>query len=60
MLGFLSHLVLDEMYSVDFMGSRLRANKYAGSALKLFSKSWPATLTAYLLLGLLAWRARLD
>jgi hypothetical protein len=60
MLGFLSHLVLDEMYSVDFMGVRLRTNKYAGSALKFFSKSWPATLTAYLLLGLLAWRAWLD
>jgi hypothetical protein len=56
-LGFLSHLVLDEIYSVDFMGSRLRPNKYAGSALKFISKSWPATLTAYLLLALLAWRA---
>lgn len=57
MLGFLSHLVLDEIYSVDFMGVRVRLNKYAGSALKFASKSWPATLTAYLLLGLLAWRA---
>jgi hypothetical protein len=57
MLGFLSHLVLDEIYSVDFMGVRVRLNKYAGSAVKFASKSWPATLTAYLLLGLLAWRA---
>jgi hypothetical protein len=56
MLGFLSHLVLDEIYSVDFMGARLHLNKYAGSALKLFSKSWSATLTTYLLLALLAWR----
>jgi LexA-binding, inner membrane-associated putative hydrolase len=56
MIGFLSHLILDEIYSVDFMGARLRLNKYAGSALKLVSKSWPATVTTYLLLGLLAWR----
>jgi len=59
MLGFLSHLVLDELYSVDFMGLGLRLNKYAGSALKLTSKSWPATLTCYALLaalGLLVWR----
>ena len=60
MLGFLSHLVLDEIYSVDFMGARLHLNKYAGSAVKFVSKSWSATLTAYLLLGFLAWRAWLD
>jgi hypothetical protein len=60
MLGFLSHLVLDEIYSVDFMGARLHLNKYAGSAVKFVSRSWSATLTAYLLLGLLAWRVWLD
>lgn len=53
MLGFLSHLVLDELYSVDFMGVRLQLNKYAGSAVKLYSKSWFATLTTYLVLALL-------
>jgi LexA-binding, inner membrane-associated putative hydrolase len=47
MLGFLSHLVLDELYSVDFMGLRVRLNKYAGSAMKFVSPSWPATLIAY-------------
>ncbi|HTU91317.1 MAG TPA: metal-dependent hydrolase [Gemmataceae bacterium] len=56
MLGFLSHLILDEIYSVDFMGARLHLNKYAGSALKFFSKSWPATLATYLLLAFLVWR----
>jgi hypothetical protein len=60
MLGFLSHLVLDEIYSVDFMGARLHLNKYAGSAVKFVSKSWSATLTAYLLLGWLAWRVWLN
>ncbi|HKI32884.1 MAG TPA: metal-dependent hydrolase [Gemmataceae bacterium] len=59
MLGFLSHLVLDEIYSVDFMGLKLHLKKSAGSALKLASKSWPATLTCYAILAglaLLAWR----
>lgn len=53
MVGFLSHLILDELYSVDFLGFRVRLNKYAGSALKLYSDSWTATLGCYLLLGLL-------
>src|SRR5439155_501532 len=51
MLGFLSHLVLDELCSVDFMGMRLRLNKFAGSALKFGSPSWSATVTCYLILG---------
>ena len=58
MLGFLSHLVLDELCSVDFLGLRLRLNKYAGSALKLFSRSWTANVATYLVLaglGYLAW-----
>jgi membrane-bound metal-dependent hydrolase YbcI (DUF457 family) len=58
MLGFLSHLVLDEVYSVDFSGRRLlRLNKYAGTAVKLYSPSWIATLTCYTLLASLAWVA---
>ncbi len=59
MIGFLSHLVLDELCSVDFMGITIRLNKYAGSAVKLYSSSWPATLTCYVLLLVLAfftWR----
>jgi hypothetical protein len=63
MLGFFSHLLLDEIYSVDLMGVRLRLNKYAGSALKFTSKSWPATLTTYTLLlalALAAWLTRPD
>jgi hypothetical protein len=59
MLGFLSHLVLDEIYSVDFMGVRIRLNKYAGSALKFFSKSTGVTLATYVILAILAvvaWR----
>ncbi len=57
MLGFLSHLVLDELCSVDFMGVRLRLNKFAGSALKFGSPSWSATLCTYALLGVLGFGA---
>lgn len=60
MLGFLSHLVLDELYAVDFMGVRFKRGKYAGSALKLFSPSWVATATTYLWLGTLSYLAWLD
>lgn len=51
MLGFLSHLVLDEIYSVDFMGLRVRLNQFSGSALKFMSPSGTATAVAY---GILA------
>jgi hypothetical protein len=60
MLGFLSHLVLDELCSVTFMGRDLRLNKYAGSALKLVSPSVRATLTTYGILASLASLAWFD
>jgi membrane-bound metal-dependent hydrolase YbcI (DUF457 family) len=59
MLGFLSHLVLDELYAIDLMGLKLRPNKYAGSALKFFSPSLTATVGTYLVLAglaVLAWQ----
>jgi LexA-binding, inner membrane-associated putative hydrolase len=55
MLGFLSHLALDEAYSIDFNGARIRLNKYAGSTVKFWSPSATATFLTYLILfGLLA------
>ncbi len=59
MVGFLSHLVLDEAYSVDFRGVTIKLNKYAGSAVKFFSPSIIGTLSTYIILGgliYLAWR----
>jgi hypothetical protein len=55
LLGYLSHLVLDEIYAVDASGLLLRANKAAGSAFKFFSRSIPATLCTWLVLGLLTY-----
>lgn len=54
-LGFLSHLVLDEIYSVDASGLVPRLKSSAGSAVKLFSDSIPATLFTYVLLGCLTY-----
>lgn len=41
-LGFLSHLVLDEIYSVQWTGTRIKLAKSSGSALKWFGHSVPA------------------
>ena len=57
MIGFLSHLVLDELFAVNLIGVVPRLNQFAGSALKLSSKSWLATLTTYAILIVLAYFA---
>lgn len=57
MLGYLSHLVLDEIYAVDFNGVRIKFNQFAGSALKFGSASWMATLFCYALLFTLGYLA---
>jgi membrane-bound metal-dependent hydrolase YbcI (DUF457 family) len=54
-LGFVSHLVLDELYSVDARGLRVRLNKAAGSALKLASRSASATVLTWSLLAALTY-----
>jgi membrane-bound metal-dependent hydrolase YbcI (DUF457 family) len=60
MIGFLSHLVLDELYAVDFRGLKPKLNKYAGSALKFGSPSHWATGFAYLLMVALGFLVFLD
>lgn len=58
MIGFLSHLVLDELFAVDLTGVVPKLNQFAGSALKLKSDSWSATAFTYAILcvlGYLAW-----
>jgi hypothetical protein len=53
MVGFLSHLVLDELCAVDFRGLTPKLNQFAGSAVKLRSESWLANAVCYgLLFGL--------
>ncbi len=52
-LGFMSHLVLDEMFAVDLYGRKLRVKKSFGTALKFFSKSTWANISTYGKLALL-------
>jgi hypothetical protein len=54
MIGFLSHLALDELFAVDFTGTTPKLNQFAGSALKFWSKSWAASLLTYAILVSLA------
>lgn len=47
-MGFLTHLLLDEMYSVDLKGRKLpRLKKSFGTALKFFSKSAWGNISTY-------------
>ena len=39
-VGFLSHLILDEMYSVQWDGSRLKLKRSSGTALKFFGSNF--------------------
>ena len=50
MIGFFSHLLLDEIYAVDFRGLKPALNQFAGSALKFTSKSKFATAMTYLVM----------
>ncbi len=60
MIGFSSHLLLDEIYSVDLRGFKPRLNKYSGSALKFVSPSQLATGLTYLLLLVLGFLTFLE
>ena len=50
-LGYITHLTLDEIYSVDISGARMK--KSFGTALKFWSKDYKATISFYLLAGIL-------
>jgi hypothetical protein len=54
MIGFFSHLLLDEICSVDLQGARV--NKAFGTAIKLWAPSPWTTIAMYGLLSYLTWR----
>lgn len=54
MLGFFSHLLLDEIWSLQLSGRRVGVKKSWGTALKFFGDSTLSNLGAYLLLFALA------
>ena len=44
-LGYFSHLLLDEIYAVDFHGVIIKPNQFSGTAIKLFHpKSWGSNI----------------
>jgi len=50
-IGFISHLILDEIYAAtNFNGKKFRPNKNLGSALKFWSSSLPITLLVYIII----------
>jgi hypothetical protein len=52
-LGYLTHLVLDELYSITWHRGRLRLKRSFGTALKMFSRKWWPNGSTYLKLALL-------
>jgi len=60
MIGFASHLILDEIYSVDLRGVKIVLKSSAGSAVKLSSSSLIATASCYAILGGLGYLAYKD
>ena len=53
-LGFISHLLLDEICSVDLTGARIKRS--FGTAMKFWAPSFGATLGIYALLSFLAFK----
>jgi membrane-bound metal-dependent hydrolase YbcI (DUF457 family) len=47
LLGYLSHLVLDEIYSVEFARGRFRLKRSFGTALKFWGRSLWANVSTY-------------
>lgn len=59
-IGFASHLILDEMYSVQWTGLRVKLNKAAGSAFKIAGKAFVPNIVTYSLLMLLTYATLVD
>lgn len=55
LIGYLSHLLLDELYSIRWYRGRLRLKRTFGTAMKLFSRAWRPTILVYLQLVILTY-----
>lgn len=54
-IGFFSHLVLDEIYAVEWSGVHVRLNKFAGSAVKFVGNRFLPNVITYSLLMVLTY-----
>jgi len=59
-LGFCSHLILDEIYSIDFNGRRVRIKKSLGTAMKFWSGNLTANVATYAQLAALVFIVAYD
>jgi len=57
LMGYLSHLALDEIYSVEWSKGRLRLKRSFGTALKIWGNKWWANFTTFAKLALLSYVA---
>ncbi|EMI54784.1 membrane protein containing DUF457, transmembrane [Rhodopirellula sallentina SM41] len=57
LIGFMTHLILDEIWSLDFSRGRMRVKKSFGTALKFFGKDWWANVSVWGKLALLCYLA---
>lgn len=58
-LGFMSHLILDELWAIDFRGGKFRFKKSFGTAMKLWGNNqWAnyATYAKLAVIGFLVWQ----
>jgi membrane-bound metal-dependent hydrolase YbcI (DUF457 family) len=46
-IGYLSHLILDEIYSFEWSHGRIRLKSSFGTAVKLFGQGWWSNISAY-------------
>lgn len=54
-VGYLTHLLLDELWSVDFNGRRLRVKRSFGTAMRVWGLNWWTSVCAYAAAVGLAW-----
>ena len=59
-LGFFSHLLLDEIYSVELNGVKVGLKKSSGTALKMFGEAFFPNVFSFALAGTLTYASLMD
>lgn len=59
-LGFFSHLLLDEIYSVELNGVKVGLKKSSGTALKMFGEAFLPNVFTFALAGTLTYASLMD
>ena len=59
-IGFFSHLLLDEIYSVEFNGIKVGLKKSSGTAIKMFGEAFLPNVLSFALAGTLTYATLMD